>query len=160
MILVAATAVGFGLSHSLRGNREFALELSCLSAWTLAAFAVRVRQPRPALRVLLRQPGALATAVVLLLAPLAVAFGLLARAIKAVMVHFGYRTAVLTSGDLPISLGAALAGAVVAGAWLGLALSGRRRPEPGWIDALGRALGTLWVIHAGVAVVLLLFLCL
>ena len=36
-------------------------------------------------------------------------------------------------------------GLVVAGAWLILALSGRWRADPGWIDRLGCALGACWV---------------
>jgi hypothetical protein len=37
------------------------------------------------------------------------------------------------------------AGFAVAGAWLALALGGRWRPEPSWIDRLGRAVGWLWI---------------
>jgi hypothetical protein len=36
-------------------------------------------------------------------------------------------------------------GFAVAGAWLALWLSGRRRPERMWIDRLGRVLGWLWL---------------
>jgi hypothetical protein len=38
------------------------------------------------------------------------------------------------------------AAAAVAGAWLVLALAGWWRPEPGWIDRLGRVLGFLWIV--------------
>ena len=34
----------------------------------------------------------------------------------------------------------------VAAAWLGLALSRRWRPEPGWIDRVGRLIGVLWLL--------------
>ena len=34
----------------------------------------------------------------------------------------------------------------VAGAWLALALSGRWRPEPDWLDRAGRVLGLLWIV--------------
>jgi hypothetical protein len=42
----------------------------------------------------------------------------------------------------------------VAGAWLALALAGWWRPEPSWVDRLGRALGLGWlfanlIIHSG-----------
>ena len=33
----------------------------------------------------------------------------------------------------------------VAGAWLVLVVSGRWRPERGWIDRFGRVLGVLWL---------------
>ena len=42
-------------------------------------------------------------------------------------------------------------GFAVAGAWFALLLSGRRRPEPTWLDRLGRAIGWLWL---GLSVVL------
>jgi len=38
------------------------------------------------------------------------------------------------------------AAAGVAGAWLILMLAGWWRPEPSWIDRLGRVLGLFWVV--------------
>ena len=35
--------------------------------------------------------------------------------------------------------------AAVAAAWLTLALTGRWRPRPDWLDRAGRALGTFWI---------------
>ena len=35
--------------------------------------------------------------------------------------------------------------AAVIGGWLGLRLAGRWRPDPGWIDRLGRILGWTWI---------------
>ena len=90
----------------------------------------------------------------MLFVPLAGALGALAWSVKEGLNHYG----ILTGGGWPLHLflltGATLAGSGVAGAWLGLALSGRRRTEPGWIDLLGRAVGTLWVIHLGVVAVI------
>jgi hypothetical protein len=37
-------------------------------------------------------------------------------------------------------------GPAVAGVWLALWISGRWRPEPGWIDRFGRLLGGFWVL--------------
>jgi hypothetical protein len=34
---------------------------------------------------------------------------------------------------------------MVLGAWMILALSGRSRPEVGWIDRMGRLLGSCWI---------------
>jgi hypothetical protein len=39
-------------------------------------------------------------------------------------------------------------GWTVAAIWLLLALSGRWRPEPSWIDRLGRLLGVVWIACA------------
>jgi hypothetical protein len=41
----------------------------------------------------------------------------------------------------------AVTGAAVTGAWLMLAISGRRCPEPGWLDRSGRILGAFWVLN-------------
>ncbi len=46
-----------------------------------------------------------------------------------------------------ILLTGAVIGAAVTVAWLMLAISGRRRPESGWIDRSGRLLGTFWVLN-------------
>lgn len=160
MILVAATAVGLGLDRSfpVLGRHgipaPWAAELPCLAAWTVAALALRLRRPRPAFRLLMRQPGAVASLVVVLLVALVGAFGAVAVGVKWGLNSYG----VQTGGNIPISLlilfGLLVAVSGVVGAWLGLAFSSRRRTEPGWIDLLGRALGTLWVVHLGVVTVL------
>jgi hypothetical protein len=41
-----------------------------------------------------------------------------------------------------------LAGFVVAGSWISLALAGRWRPERSWIDRLGRWIGWFWIASA------------
>jgi hypothetical protein len=41
-------------------------------------------------------------------------------------------------------------GFAVGGAWLAMALSGRRRPESGWIDGLGRLVGVAWLAATGI----------
>ncbi len=166
MIVVAATAVGFALDRSLPVlehlgiPRTWAVELPCLMAWTIAAFVIRLRRPRPVFRWLMRQPGAVATHVVMLLVPIAGAIGVVAWVAKGILNH--YR--VPTGNFLPLPLiligAAAMAGAFVAGGWLSLALSGRRRTEAGWIDLLGRVVGTLWIVHFGAFAVILWMLSL
>lgn len=160
MILVAATAVGFGLDRSFpvlerHGiSRPWAAELPCLAAWTVAAFVLRLRRPRPAFPILMRQPGAVATLVVLLLVLLAGAFGVLAWVVKAGLNHYGIPISGGAPLDVILFFGSFLAGSGVTGAWLGLALSGRRRTEAGWIDLMGRAVGTLWIVYLGVFAVI------
>jgi len=41
-----------------------------------------------------------------------------------------------------------VAGLVVGGAWLALAMAGRWRPERSWVDRLGRAIGVFWIASA------------
>ncbi len=49
-------------------------------------------------------------------------------------------------GDLMILIAAIGVGIVgVRGIWLGLAASGRWRPERSWVDRLGRVLGVAWI---------------
>ncbi len=147
MILVAAVAIGLRLDRSFPVLEHFGLprpwsaELTCLATLTVAALILRHRQPRPRFRALMRQPGAVATHVVVLLVPLTLGLWVISWGIRAALRHYGLlRKNVFPLDNLLLVL-VALAGALVAGAWLGLAISGRRRPEPGWLDRLGRVLG-------------------
>src|SRR5262245_43365482 len=73
MALVAATACGLALSRSLSAHPAFRLprpiaqELSLLATWTLTLLALRLRGPRPGFRRLMRQPGMVASSVVVAL---------------------------------------------------------------------------------------------
>lgn len=161
MILVAASAVAFVvvrpiINGRLQGQPWWASYLAAvmgfLVAWTPTVLILRSRRPRPPLRRLTRQPGfaaGLAGTSVVLLGALAI--GLLA------LVRFARRGMAVRAG-LPLRppnsawwLGVvlhfgAVVGPAVIGAWLLLAFSGRRRPSGGWLDLLGRALGTAWII--------------
>lgn len=171
MILVAATALAFAVARPALLGRPAPLVIvlavvpSLLIAWTLAVLALRLRQPRPSLRALMRQPGF--TAIAAASAALAVA----AVPFAAVLVYRWFHPVPTirvftidrwvairrsTVEWLPIVLvhSAAFVGPAVAGGWLHLAASGRRRTERGWIDPLGRFLGAIWVAAAGVELVL------
>lgn len=154
MVLVAATAVGLAGCLHLYGLRlpgcpsVLARELPMLTSWTVALVGLRLRKPRPERRLMLSQPGAAACATVLLFLALTPVVGVLSWGIKALLSAYtplqprGW----VWSGTL-ILLGSGTCGAVVAGAWLVLAVSGLRRPEPGWLDRLGRIAGVCWVAH-------------
>ena len=114
---------------------------SCLAAaWTLALVGLRLRRPRPALARLGRQPG--------FVAGCAAAAALVAGG--AYCFPFGLGEAWTGSrfiGQfhliwLGMTTGVASA---VAGSWAILATSAHWRPEPGWIDRSGRALGGFWI---------------
>lgn len=157
MALVAATAIGLGLSRALQsaqypGCPHFVtIELPQLFVWTITLYALRLRRPCPPRERRLNQPGAVACAVVTLLLPLLGVVAALSRGAVVLLKYYGWKG----PGGYPppgllCVLGAAIAGTAVTGAWLGLAISGRRRPEPGWLDRTGRVLGTGWIVHAGV----------
>lgn len=109
-----------------------------LIPWTFAVFLMRLRHPRPPLRRLVFQPGMAACGAVTVW----LGFKML---LLVLMLGVPRQRSLVTAymGD-----GAGLiswAAPAVAGAWLVLALSGRWRPERGWIDRLGRALGASWL---------------
>jgi hypothetical protein len=158
MILVAALSVGslavratlptldsmqFNLSRAQSpGMRRFlALKIGLsafipyLAALTPAMLILRLRQPRPTLRHVGRQPGMVACTV----ATIAMAIETLwigsllwigSGFIHAETIFVGYAQQVSFA---------------VVGAWLALALSGRWRTENSWIDRLGCLFGWLWV---------------
>jgi hypothetical protein len=156
MLLVAATAVGLTLANVFeRGQMRLwrippdqAVQLPCLAAWTVTVFFLRLRRPRPPLRVAFRQPGLVATAAASFLLLPAAAVYFLSRVAKVVIRHYGWlRLNGVTDWRYLVPTAILVVGAVVTGAWLSLLFSGRRRTEPGWLDALGRVLGAVWVAH-------------
>lgn len=137
-------------------------------AWTLGVLTIRLRQPRPAWRRLARQPGLVAC----LVAPLPAMLRIVSHAVYYVL---ECSTNFITPARLPsppfvthglpgfpdgfplfwsdIFASAPLLlvpqiGLAVAVAWIVLALSGHCRPEPTWIDRLGRVLGACWIVVA------------
>ena len=160
MILIAALAPGFAVVRAFVPRFGSATPFPGIGrlAWQGLAgslpvattamaglAAVRLRRPRPPLRRLARQPGAMACVAVLIAAapvalapPMAYLFNL-AR---------GRPTPPIPIDEvgplLAISLTPACSFAV-ATAWTTLALNRRWRPEPGWIDRAGRALGVYWL---------------
>jgi hypothetical protein len=156
MGLVAAVATGLALGKILGApnTRVFRLppdplnEIPCLAALTLGVWLLRLRKPRSRLRLLMRQPGMVATSTALLTLLFAAGVYGLTRVAKFVILQQGLLRLRTQGVDAFLVLVVAvLAGAMVTGAWTNLALSGRRRPEPGWLDRLGRVVGTLWVVH-------------
>jgi hypothetical protein len=103
--------------------------LVCMS---VAFLIIRLRRPRPPLRVLIRQPGVAAHEALLI-------------------ANIGGRFIVQAAG-LPLvgRSGSLLFGFVLVSAiplaWVYLALSGKGCWERGWIDLLGRILGAGWTV--------------
>ncbi len=163
MILVAATAVGFALLRVYQGSIAVDMDKSLLWqhhywgrvdaaqpllwSWTMAAVVLRLRRPRPEIRRLLRQPGAVACWVGALIT---VGMGALTLAVD-VIVHR------IAGVDRELNRPAIkdfflfspwVIGAAVASAWMILWLDRRWRAEPSWVDRLGRVLGVLWIALA------------
>ena len=159
MILVAASAVwSLGSRPTLRSFlegwrklRRQGLSLDSLSdlwqSWvvvyvsvvggvgilTVAFLFIRLHRPRPALRRLIWQPGMMACTIIVAFIPMLF------------LVNHRVATPVLW---LAMSAG-------VATAWLAAWSCGRLRPEPGWIDRLGRVLGACWIAFAAYPLFLL-----
>ena len=100
----------------------------------LAQLLFRFRRPRPPISMAVVQPGT-AASVVLVLSFLAL-FELSA---------LGFLP------PLPL-VRQAVGGVSVALAWTVLAISGRWRREPGWIDRTGRVVGAAWAATAALVV--------
>lgn len=116
----------------------------------LGAFqvAVRLRRPRPMRARLVHPPGFVAC--------IGASASLLAVLASLVAENLGAsRSAFLGLRSFGVWLQLADAGAGGAlGGWLWLAIRGRRSVERGWIDALGRAVGALWVARFPINVAL------
>lgn len=152
MIYIAATAIGLSITREWNNLpagslHQIALGLPLLATWSVATFLVCLRKPRPDLRRLGRQPGAVACAIATVFL---VVFVILVPTIGPVpgsqrRFYLGGATAPWWVGFLyrdSVAIGAA-----IAGAWLSRAFAGLRRPDPSWIDRLGRLLGVVWVLY-------------
>ena len=174
MVLVAATAAGCALSRSAWASivraidgRMFvylvggAILAGCfLSPWSLALLILRLRAPRPARRMIRRQPGLLASLAVV---SVWVLYGCLAtwdrvrRITEWSSVHL-----MRYSASMPMELDGVVDGVteitgwIVAAAWITLVIAGACRPEPSWIDRAGRILGACWIAIAVLMTFLLL----
>jgi hypothetical protein len=122
------------------------LWLPFLVVGSLTAFALRLQQPRPDLRRLLQQPGAVACA----LATLAI----VPTGSTVLSTHFfsgrplAYAWA-RTVDDLKLenfTVLAVLVGLAVMVAWIVMKAQGQWRPEASWIDRVGRLLGCGWIL--------------
>jgi hypothetical protein len=172
MILIAATAIGaqsihviwslLNVSHlaSPLDNRPFlgvlvraphaiSAAVPLIAAWTVALPALWICQPCPPFHRLVLQPGMAACTA----ATLALAISALYR-IAEVAAHAVSLGQPLSFGDRGIWASISLdliqrpsgVGIAVAAVWSWMILGRRWRPQPTWIDRLGRALGVYWLM--------------
>jgi hypothetical protein len=174
MVLVAMTAVGFGLAKPVisRWNTRYNTPAKIfadmatrgvffapthilywpitaspvLLSWTLAVGGLSLSRPRPPLHRLLRRPGTVAC--------LAAASVLACEIAVTVLLYLLAALAGITLGfDLRSNhsylkayyLLIATLGFAIAAAWAMQILGRRWRAEPSWIDRGGRALGLCWI---------------
>jgi hypothetical protein len=117
-------------------------------AWTVALLVVYLRQPRPRMRRLARQPGAVASfsaALILIPAAIGLLYVALARRIEFDSQQW---ERVLGGSFIIIPMAEGL---VALGSWATLLFSRRWRAEASWIDRSGRALGFYWISAIGQA---------
>jgi hypothetical protein len=111
---------------------------SCLVVpWMAATIAIRLRRPRP--RLIRYQPGFVAcVAVMVSLLP-----GL------AWILTIRHRPGFQKPGSFEQvwAITTHWTETAVVGAWIALLLSRKWRPEPSWIDRMGRGLGFYWIIQ-------------
>ena len=115
--------------------------LPCLASWTGAFLATRLHPPRPRRRRLVLQPGLVAAVAALSVLMLESALLIWTRPGSTGGSAGRARRGSPSSRANGVVLLAHHAGWAVAVSWLTLALIGRWRPEPSWVDRWGRALG-------------------
>jgi hypothetical protein len=149
MILVGVAAVGFaGYRAGLDLYSDWPLRVRMyveafllLASWLVLIF--RFRRPRPSIRLMTRQPGAVACFAVV--------------AVQVVQGCDSLVTDLAGGNSISISgVGSAIwfflsdlffvPAAVVLISWALLVAGRRWRPEPGWIDSLGRWVGWAWIV--------------
>jgi hypothetical protein len=165
MILIGGTAIGFAAirlgdvtpylgqyptwSSALMAFTNITSWLSTLAPvvalWSLSFILLRLRQPRPRRRRLFDQPGFVAS--------VATAAGLVFMGWLLFPALLGNQPGALWNGQAYVldAWGTTVVfsimgcGGAVASSWMILAIGGRWRPEPGWIDRIGRGLGAYWI---------------
>lgn len=147
LIVIAMLGVAFWIFRRWRHWPWTTLVSACggialmLLVYTAGWLALRLRSPRPARRFLFRQPGMVACVVALVTAVLCLVPLLVLRFSVPPSQHaLAWKAAIAATPPI-------VAFSVLA-AWITLAISGRRRPEPGWIDRLGRVVASGWVALA------------
>ncbi len=148
LILVGGAAVGFAGCRA-EGDRysdwDFRVQIFVSFFQMLASWLVlilRLRRPRPSIRLLARQPGAVACFAIVVLQLVQFTDTLFNDLISGEWGHLSGVGPVIwsfLSGFDPTMA------AVVPISWVILVANRRWRPEPGWIDRSGRLLGWAWI---------------
>ena len=164
MALVGATAVGLVLSTRvlarqwedvegtslktiLENARNYYIAWSpLLIAWTVALVGLRLRRSRPPLRPRVHPPGVLGLLVATAVLGLVAVTGFAIILTMGVQFESKPDMVIRSFREIIPFLVTQQVGLAIAGSWAALALIGMWRPEPGWIDRLGRILCILWIV--------------
>ncbi|WP_435008445.1 hypothetical protein P12x_005655 [Tundrisphaera lichenicola] len=110
---------------------------SCLVVpWMAAMIVIRLRRPRP--RLVRFQPGFVACVAVMASLVPGLAW------IASIYHRPGFQRP--QGFEQAWAIATSWTDAAVLGAWLALWLGRKWRPEPSWIDRMGRALGLYWIV--------------
>jgi hypothetical protein len=165
MIMIAATAIGMVGSISIWNSAfyeknpylEFSVSFlrdhravmsyvghysyvlsACAIMWTMALSLLSLKRPRPPIWRLARQPGVIGCWAA------SMAF-LFTGCIK--FMNFYFHNIILYDwADYLLDLSFSEVSCAVLVSWVIAAVSKRWRPEPNWIDRIGRVLGLIWIV--------------
>jgi len=163
MILIAATAAGLACSRvllltyglgssgtpgvlaSYLKNLLHSIE-PCLMFWGIGVLICRMRRPRPPLRRLASQPGAVACLAAVLFLAIKLVRVLL---VPVFQPYLAGPVPSPTQWDL-VSYISVLSSvdSIPAVVWLLMVIFRRWRAEPSWIDRAGRVLGACWIAES------------
>lgn len=164
LALVAASAGGLAVIRSNGGFTDWSdldaektlvprtIEIACtylndscplLFSWSYACLVLRMRQPRPNVRRIARQPGFAAATMTVLVS--------IVKTLEHVAVQCGFylrKAAIEPLYDLVTNLwlSTELVSLAIACTWMFMALGRRCLPERSWIDRFGRVLGGTWIL--------------
>jgi hypothetical protein len=137
----------YSLWNLLFHSAEVALMLvPFLVVGSLSVLALRLQQPRPALRPLLLQPGAVACALATLVIVPAGMIVLSTHFFSGRPLASAWARIVDDVKPEKLTVVAVLIGLSVAVAWIVMRAKGQWRPEASWIDRLGRLVGWGWML--------------
>ncbi len=112
---------------------------------SLSVLALRLQRPRPGLRQLLQQPGAVACALATLAIVPAGIMVLVTHFFSGRPLAYAWARAVDDLKPESLTVVAALIGFAVLVAWIVMRSKRQWRPEASWIDGFGRLLGWGWI---------------
>jgi hypothetical protein len=119
------------------------LTLPLIVVLTLSIVPIRLFKPRPRFRRLVRQPGAMGA--------VAASFAIVIAALQVTCTVLSAADGIMGDDRYVITLLGGVAsypGLAVYFVWMTIIAGGRWRAEPDWIDRVGRALGTYWIMMA------------
>jgi hypothetical protein len=134
-----------GLHLAIQAASAVLLLIPFLAVGSLAVCVLRLQRPRPSWHRLLQQPGTVASALaVAALVPIG-SMIVASHAVSGRPMAVAWARALDDFKPDQLTVVASLVGLAVALAWIVMKARRQWKPEPGWIDGLGRVLGWGWI---------------